>query len=56
VLLVPGAYAEPGVDIRSAAEALGVELRSMATWLGLEAGIEVGDRGELATPLRRSLT
>jgi uncharacterized protein YcaQ len=55
VLLVPGVYAEPGVDTGSTAEALGVELRSMATWLGLEAGIEVGDRGDLAIPLRRSL-
>ena len=56
VLLVPGAYAEPGVDIGSAAEALGVELRSMAVWLGLEAGIEVGKRGEIATPLRRAVS
>ncbi len=56
VLMVPGAFAEPGVDIDAAAEALAVGLRSMAAWLELESGIEVGTRGELATPLRRALT
>lgn len=55
VLLVPGAYAEPGIDVDSAAEQLAIELRSMAAWLDLDAGIEVGPRGDLATPLRHAL-
>lgn len=55
VLLVPGAYAERGIDVDSAAEQLAIELRAMAAWLDLDAGIEVGPRGDLATPLRHAL-
>jgi uncharacterized protein YcaQ len=54
-LLVPGAYAEPGVDEGVVAEALAIELESMAQWLGLHDGIEVGTRGGLAAPLRRAV-
>jgi uncharacterized protein YcaQ len=56
VLLVPGAFAEPGVDVDQAAEQLAIELRAMAGWLDLTAGIEVGPRGDLSGPLRRALT
>ena len=55
-LVIPGAYAEDGVDPAAIAEPLAEELRSMAEWLGLEDGIEVADHGDLATPLRRVLT
>jgi uncharacterized protein YcaQ len=50
-LLVPGAYAEPGVPADAVAEELAEELRLMAGWLGLER-IEVGVRGELTDALR----
>jgi uncharacterized protein YcaQ len=55
VLLVPGAYAEAGVDPVTIAEPLAEELRAMAAWLGLDAGITVDRRGDLAEPLRRAL-
>ncbi|MFP5071003.1 winged helix-turn-helix domain-containing protein [Pseudonocardia nantongensis] len=53
VLRVPGAFAEPGApfpESRIAAELAG-ELATMARWLGLD-GIAVGERGNLAGPLR----
>ncbi len=53
-LLVPGAFAEPNVDRKQVAEALGAELRSMAGWLGLER-IRVERRGDLARGLARSV-
>jgi uncharacterized protein YcaQ len=37
------------------AAALREELRAMAGWLGL-GGVEVGDRGDLAGPLRAALS
>ena len=52
VLNVIGAFAEPGADASRVAAALGAELQTMAGWLGLPA-ISVGERGELAAPLRR---
>ena len=52
-LHVVGAFAEPGRDPAKVAAALALELRSMATWLGL-ADVTVGERGELAGPLRRA--
>ena len=55
VLLVPGAFAEPGVAAGAVSEALAAELALMAGWLGLER-IEVAPNGDLATALRRSLT
>ncbi|GEL20348.1 winged helix-turn-helix domain-containing protein [Pseudonocardia asaccharolytica] len=55
VLRVPGAFAEPGSDIRRVAAELAAELRLMAGWLGLD-GVRVGDRGELSAPLARALS
>ncbi len=53
-LHVVGAFAEPGQHSGRVAEALAGELRSMASWLGL-ADVTVGERGELAKPLRAAL-
>ena len=50
-LLVPGAFGELGVPTGPVVEALAAELTSLAGWLGLER-IEVGARGDLASPLR----
>ncbi|WP_300018945.1 crosslink repair DNA glycosylase YcaQ family protein [Pseudonocardia sp.] len=50
VLRVPGAFAEPGVDIVRVSGELAVALREMAGWLELDA-VVVGDRGDLAAPL-----
>jgi uncharacterized protein len=52
VLRVPGAFSEPGADIPRVAAELAAELQVMAGWLGLD-GVEVGERGDLAAPLRR---
>ncbi|GAA5130686.1 winged helix-turn-helix domain-containing protein [Pseudonocardia adelaidensis] len=52
VLRVPGAFAEQGADVPRVAAELAAELRVMAEWLGLD-GFEVGERGDLAAPLRR---
>jgi len=52
VLKVVGAFAEPGQDAARVASALAGELRTMASWLGLPA-VRIGDRGDLATHLRR---
>ncbi|WP_433873801.1 winged helix-turn-helix domain-containing protein [Saccharopolyspora sp. CA-218241] len=51
VLRVPGAFAEPGRDREAVATELAGALRDMAEWLGL-SGVRVGDRGDLAAPLR----
>jgi uncharacterized protein YcaQ len=51
VLRVPGAFAEPGADVPRVVAELDEELQIMAGWLGL-AGVEVGERGDLADPLR----
>lgn len=51
VLNVIGAFAEDGVDVTRVVPALAAELQSMASWLGLGA-VNVGERGELAAPLR----
>jgi uncharacterized protein YcaQ len=53
-LLVPGAFAELGVPTSDVAEALAAELALMAGWLGL-GRVEVGDRGDLASPLRAAV-
>ncbi len=50
-LVVPGAFGEPGIDEREVAAELAAELESMAAWLDLDAGVVVGDRGDLAVPL-----
>jgi uncharacterized protein YcaQ len=53
LLTVPGAFLENGRDPVRVAAALAAELAAMADWLGLP-GISVGDRGDLAAPLRRA--
>ncbi len=50
-LLVRGAFAEDGVPRARIAAELASELEDLAGWLGLER-IEVGERGDLAAPLR----
>jgi hypothetical protein len=50
VLRVPGAFAEPGVDVGRVAAELAAALREMAGWQGLD-GVVVGERGALAAPL-----
>lgn len=54
VLRVPGAFAEPGVEIARVVAELAAELRVMAQWLGLDA-VVAGERGELAAPLAAAL-
>lgn len=53
-LRVNGAFAESEVATDNVAVELADELRSMAQWLGLQR-ILVGDRGDLATILRRKI-
>jgi uncharacterized protein YcaQ len=55
LLRVPGAFAEPGVDVERTAAELAGELVTVAAWLGLEGGVVVGERGDLAEPLRAAL-
>jgi uncharacterized protein len=52
VLRVHGAFAEPGADLARVVGELIEELRSLAGWLGLDGGVAVGSRGDLAEPLR----
>ena len=54
-LVVPGAFAEPGVDLGEVAEALAGELTLMARWLSLDR-VTVGRKGDLSTPTRRALS
>ncbi|MDQ0382389.1 winged helix-turn-helix domain-containing protein [Amycolatopsis thermophila] len=53
VLRVPGAFAEPDVEVPRVAAELAGELRVMASWLGLD-GVVVGERGDLASTLKRA--
>jgi len=52
-LLVPGAYAEQGMQPKKLAGELASALRRLAAWLGLEK-VRVEDRGDLAPALRRA--
>ncbi len=54
LLLVPGAFLEPGHDAASVSTALGAELRALATWLSLD-DVRVGRKGDLALALRAAL-
>jgi uncharacterized protein YcaQ len=54
-LRVPAVYSEAGADVGAVVAALAAELRAMAEWLELDS-VSVGDRGDLAGPLQRSLT
>ncbi len=50
-LIVQSAFGEPGIDERYVASQLAEELGSMAQWLGLDNGIVVAPRGDLAPAL-----
>ena len=54
-LMVPGAFAEPGVNLTKTASLLSSELQRMATWLDLSS-IEVGRKGNLAGHLTKALS
>jgi uncharacterized protein len=54
LLRVPGAFAEPGMDLARVVAGLGGALREMAGWLELD-GIAVGERGDLAAALRAAV-
>ncbi len=54
-LLVQSAYGEPGIDEAYVAAELAEELASLAGWLGLDAGIVVAGRGDLAPALERAV-
>ena len=47
-LLVQSSFGEPGINEAYVADELASELASMASWLGLERGVEVMGRGDLA--------
>jgi uncharacterized protein len=51
VLLVQGAFAEPGVDRDRVAAELADELHDVAAWQNLTGGVEVRPNGELAPAL-----
>jgi uncharacterized protein YcaQ len=50
VLVVPGAFGEPGADPEAVAGPLARELAELAAWHGLDE-VVVGQRGDLAEPL-----
>jgi uncharacterized protein YcaQ len=54
-LLVQGAYAEKPTDSGRVAVELAAELNTVAAWLGLENGVSVGPRGDLAPALAAAL-
>ena len=54
-LLVQSAFGEPGIDEAYVAGELAEELASLAGWLGLDAGIQVMRRGDLAAVLGRAV-
>jgi uncharacterized protein YcaQ len=53
-LMVQSAFLEPEQDARRVVPELAAELRYMQAWLELDR-IEVAERGDLATKLRRSM-
>jgi uncharacterized protein YcaQ len=52
-LLVQRAWGEPGIAEDDVAAELWDELQLMAQWLGLSAGVEVAEAGDLSPALRR---
>ncbi|MFZ0090396.1 MAG: crosslink repair DNA glycosylase YcaQ family protein [Solirubrobacteraceae bacterium] len=54
VLVVQGAFAEPGVDLAQVAAELAAELILVADWLGL-AQVLVAERGDLSAELAQAL-
>jgi len=54
VLIVQGAFLEPGEDARRVAPNLACELREMQSWLELDR-IEVNERGDLAAALSKTV-
>ena len=55
MLLVPGAFLEPGNPSKPVVAALAVQLHEMAVWLGLDH-VEVGTAGDLSGDLSRALS
>ncbi|MGB3736441.1 MAG: crosslink repair DNA glycosylase YcaQ family protein [Ilumatobacter sp.] len=51
-LLVQGVFGEPGIDEAYVAAEMCEELELMAGWLGLDHGVSVADRGDLAPALQ----
>ncbi len=54
-LLVQGVFGEPGIDEAYVAAEMCEELELMAGWLGLDHGVSVADRGDLAPALQAEL-
>ena len=54
-LLVRAAYGESGIDVGEVSEQLAGELVVLAGFLGLDEGVEVEPKGDLAAPLVRAL-
>lgn len=54
VLLAPGVFGEPGVPTGPVAASMAERLVEMAHWLDLD-DVEVGDRGDLARPVRAAV-
>jgi uncharacterized protein len=55
VLRVQGAFAEEGVELDRVSAELAGELSTVAAWLGLEDGVRVAGRGDLAPALSSAL-
>ena len=54
-LLVQSAFGEDGIDVDHVVDELAAELAELATFLGLDAGVDVKRRGDLADDLARAV-